>query len=502
MQGKSAANQVSGQYWDNFVDVARVVNDPGNSSLVAGNGGFGPGGVNLAAAKIANVLLSGVSDPLDKRSDYFGSGPGVTGVGNGFMYIPTYDSVYTYQWFAASSGSTLGSQIMSLGTLSGYQHLTISGDSPSVLSETTGNTGNHYPSAGAIEETSSASTAENYPVAGVLAPNAPTGVQIKWDLGRDNATDDVFRLIFHYVGSGSSSNFIKMGLAGVNGLTIDGNGNVVIEGLSPSTSPICPNGTGGALTTSGCSGGGGSGGLNGTVTYTSSQSASSSDNGKLVIMNCSGACAYTLPTSQPSTTWNAWVMSIGSTTATIVLGGGDTFNGSASVPVLNRYRVLSVWANTATSTDYEGDAPLVASTNVTFTPSSNGMAVSATGTAGAVPTVVDTSTPVTVSATNPYEYHFNENATAATAITYDLPTAAAGKQFCFSNSYNGSAANTGTLELLTSASGQYIIFTDGTLSATGGYVISAGAAADAACVAGVDSTHWILYVQRGTWTKH
>jgi hypothetical protein len=248
--------------------------------------------------------------------------------------------------------------------------------------------------------------------------------------------------------------------------------------------------------------GGSSGGLNGTVTYTSSQSASTSDNGKLVIMNCSGACAYTLPTSQPSTTWNAWIISIGSTTATIVLGGSDTFNGSTNVPVLNRYRVLSVWANTATSTDYEGDAPLVASTNVTFIPSSNGMAVSATGTASAVPTVVDTSTPVTVSATNPYEYHFNENATAATAITYDLPTAAAGKQFCFSNSYNGSAANTGTLKLLTSASGQYIIFTDGTLSATGGYVISAGAAADAACVAGVDSTHWILYVQRGTWTKY
>lgn len=126
----------------------------------------------------------------------------------------------------------------------------------------------------------------------------------------------------------------------------------------------------------------------------------------------------------------------------------------------------------------------------------------ATGNVGTPVTVVDTSTPVTVSTTNAAEFHFNENATAATAITYDLPTAAAGKQFCFSNAYNGSAANTGTLELLTSASGQFIIFTDGTLSATGGYVISGGAAADAACVAGVDSTHWMLYVQRGTWAKH
>ena len=119
-----------------------------------------------------------------------------------------------------------------------------------------------------------------------------------------------------------------------------------------------------------------------------------------------------------------------------------------------------------------------------------------------VPTVVDTSTPVTVSTTNVSEFHFNQNATAATAVTYDLPTAAAGKQFCFSNSYNGSAANTGTLELLTSASGQFIIYTDGTLSATGGFVISTGAAADAACVVGVDSTHWMLYTTRGTWAKH
>ena len=99
-------------------------------------------------------------------------------------------------------------------------------------------------------------------------------------------------------------------------------------------------------------------------------------------------------------------------------------------------------------------------------------------------------------------YTFNENATAATAITYTLPTAAAGKQYCVKNAYNGSASNTGTLELLTSASGQFIIFTDGSLSATGGYVISGGAAADAACVVGVDSTHWMLYVQSGTWAKH
>ena len=99
-------------------------------------------------------------------------------------------------------------------------------------------------------------------------------------------------------------------------------------------------------------------------------------------------------------------------------------------------------------------------------------------------------------------YTVNEHATAGTAITYNLPTAAAGLQYCVANGYNGSAANTGTLQITPSATGQYIIFTDGTLTTnTTGHVISGGAAGDAACVVGVDTTHWLLYVQRGTWTK-
>lgn len=99
-------------------------------------------------------------------------------------------------------------------------------------------------------------------------------------------------------------------------------------------------------------------------------------------------------------------------------------------------------------------------------------------------------------------YTINEHATAATAIVYNLPTAAAGLQYCVANGFNGSAANTGTLELLTSATGQFIIYTDGTLTATHGNVTSTGAAGDAACVVGVDATHWLLYVNRGAWTKN
>lgn len=125
--------------------------------------------------------------------------------------------------------------------------------------------------------------------------------------------------------------------------------------------------------------------------------------------------------------------------------------------------------------------------------------------ASAVPAVtvtISTSSPVTVSTTLNSAFYDNQNGTAAGAMTFNLPTAAAGKQFCFANSFNGSAADTGVLTVATSATGQFIIFTDGTLSATGGNVTSGGAAADAACVRGVDSTHWQLYSLVGTWTKH
>jgi hypothetical protein len=99
-------------------------------------------------------------------------------------------------------------------------------------------------------------------------------------------------------------------------------------------------------------------------------------------------------------------------------------------------------------------------------------------------------------------YTVNQHATAAQAIVYNLPTAAKGLQYCVRNGNNGSAANTGTLELLTSATGQFILYTDGTYTATHGNVTSTGAAGDSACVVGVDTTHWMLYVQSGSWTKN
>jgi hypothetical protein len=99
-------------------------------------------------------------------------------------------------------------------------------------------------------------------------------------------------------------------------------------------------------------------------------------------------------------------------------------------------------------------------------------------------------------------YTINQDTTSsgAAAITYTLPTAAAGLQYCVNNGYDGTEMTTGTLTLQTSAAGQYIIY--GALSASDGYIVSGGAAGVSGCVVGIDATHWQFYAQAGTWTLH
>lgn len=183
----------------------------------------------------------------------------------------------------------------------------------------------------------------------------------------------------------------------------------------------------------------------------------------------------------------------------------NTINGFATTPTSGDLVNCISSGTTCTFTDTNIQASQVttaSNTQVLSNKSATGPLVVTGMLDGAIPVVVTNATSYNLGAATSTGYTFNEEATAATAVTYTLPTAAAGLQYCVSNAWNGTAANTGVLELLTSASGQFIIFTDGTLSATGGNVTSGGAAADAACVIGVDSTHWLLYVNRGTWTKH
>jgi hypothetical protein len=216
----------------------------------------------------------------------------------------------------------------------------------------------------------------------------------------------------------------------------------------------------------------------------------------------SAACAQ-LPALTGDTTTSAG--SCATTTAKI---NGTAFSGTTNDVVAfgasnTPLDTAILYTNlvTAASNYTSGDLIQAAGNNKTTSDSAIA-AANVVQTTTVVSTIVDTASPVTVSATLAAQFHFNENATAGAAMTYNLPTAAAGKQFCISNANNGSAANTGVITIATSASGQFIIFTDGTLSATGGNVTSGGAAADSACVVGVDATHWWLTVQSGTWTKH
>ena len=245
----------------------------------------------------------------------------------------------------------------------------------------------------------------------------------------------------------------------------------------------------------------GSGGIsstNGPVTAPSAQLGSA---GTPTRVNVTGQLISSLPATG-NVTGDYRLVTDGTAQADCSTGGGTTEHWC--------YWTGSAWTSAAPSaladpgangivkrTALDTTAPAVAGTDY--------MSPTTPVTNAQMPTlnvVVDTSTPVTVSTTLASEAHFNENATAATAVTYDLPTAAAGKQFCFANANNGTAANTGALTIQTSATGQYIVFTDGTLSASGGYVVSAGAARDSACVMGVSSTQWMLYVGSGTWAKH
>lgn len=180
---------------------------------------------------------------------------------------------------------------------------------------------------------------------------------------------------------------------------------------------------------------------------------------------------------------------------------------SSSAPSANNVLLVGAPASGVAQVTYgQVTGSQIAPSSTLVTPNigaATGTSLLATGIVdGLNATAVTTGTSIVLGGTYKTGYTFNQNATAGAAVSYALPTASAGLQYCVGNGYNGSAADTGALTLQTSASGQFIIFTDGSLSATGGYVISSGAVGDFACMIGVDSTHWYFRPNQGTWTKH
>jgi hypothetical protein len=115
---------------------------------------------------------------------------------------------------------------------------------------------------------------------------------------------------------------------------------------------------------------------------------------------------------------------------------------------------------------------------------------------GTAPVTVTTGSTATLGGTFKSGYTFNNEGTTSTAVTYTLPAAAAGLQYCIANL----PTETGALTLQTSGTGQFIGRV-GAYGTTGGHAASAGALGDSACIVGIDSTHWLLYPQSGTWTN-
>lgn len=319
----------------------------------------------------------------------------------------------------------------------------------------------------------------------------------------DAASADVIGL---WTGTCSSTTFLRGDGACI---TPSGSGNTTSTSLTTNTIPVA-NGANSIinslLTDNGT-----------TLTYTGTGgfSITSSSSGSIALGgSSSGTATITVPAAAGTPTITlgsnsgtpavtatsplAISTSTGNITCTTCGVTGSGLNQFASTTSAQLLGIIS---------DPTGTGSLVfANTPTLITPvigAATGTSLLATGNVdGTAPITVTTGTTATLGGTFRSGYTYNQEATAATAVTYTLPTAAAGRQYCIGNGYNGTAATTGVLTLATSATGQFIIFTDGTLSATGGNITSGGAAADAACVTGVDATHWQLYVQRGTWTKH
>ena len=230
--------------------------------------------------------------------------------------------------------------------------------------------------------------------------------------------------------------------------------------------------------------------------------------GNLQVAN-GGAAAHTTIKSAATTSNEVDFFATAPTTGDLV-----DVTTSGVIATLHDSGILTVNLATQASNGTSGGVPCYTGANKALV--SSGALASANvvfgGGAGACPTTTAPSL-ITIttgtSATLSTAYTVNNEATAAQAVAYTLPTAAAATidipGFCVDNGSGAGGANTGILTVNTSASGQFIIFTDGTLSATGGNVTSAGAARDGACFIGIDATHWMMYSHNASgavWVKH
>lgn len=92
----------------------------------------------------------------------------------------------------------------------------------------------------------------------------------------------------------------------------------------------------------------GAGGVN---VQTAAYLATSLDEGKEIVMNCTATCAVTLPAASPGSLWHTRVLSIGSTLATVSLNS-LRYNTGTTPPTLTTGKSIEVFTDSA---NYFGD---------------------------------------------------------------------------------------------------------------------------------------------------
>jgi hypothetical protein len=200
----------------------------------------------------------------------------------------------------------------------------------------------------------------------------------------------------------------------------------------------------------------------GTVTYTATQTASLVDNGKKVQMNCPSSCAYVLPNPQVSSTFSIRLVSVGIANAGFIASTGMTVNGSSGPfsGSLIPYISTGISSDSAVSTNYVVDAPLVSGTGITFTPATNGVTISATGSGSTAPVFFSSATALSTSATD--YIGVGQFAANETTVALPIPRAATiANLACALNGSTGSGSYAFTVRVGASGS-----FSDTSLTCT------------------------------------
>ena len=235
----------------------------------------------------------------------------------------------------------------------------------------------------------------------------------------------------------------------------------------------------------------------GVNVQTANYTATLLDKDKLVVMNCSSACAFTMPATPPSSKWNSGVMSIGSTLATISLNSLN-YNGGATAPALIKYMPLRF---TTDGSNYYGDVPLVAGSGATLMPAANGVTIAASGASG-VGTLYSTSfeAGTVTSGTTTYAPVSGPTAGATTEFSFSSVIGAActaQNAYIVTNATNGAGTLTLTLRNGTTFSGM----ANTTLAPTVGNGAAAGAYSDTTHTVSIPAgsiIDWQLSMSAGT----